>query len=108
MHHWTLGPFCETADTAAITAATPVCDELGSPNLNECVTVKIRFWLIIGKEGADMISFDSHMKVTRKKHFHCTLWSPAHETENTIFWMLAFRSSSVGGLKLYTLPFRIE
>jgi len=33
-HHSTLETFCETADTAAITA-TPVCDKLGSPNLNQ-------------------------------------------------------------------------
>jgi hypothetical protein len=38
MRHSKLGTFCETADTAAITA-TPVCDELGSPNLNQHITV---------------------------------------------------------------------
>jgi hypothetical protein len=38
MHHSKLGTFCETADTAAI-IATPVCDELGSPDLNQHITV---------------------------------------------------------------------
>jgi len=38
MHHSTLGTFCKTSDTAAITA-TPVCDELGSPNLNQHIAV---------------------------------------------------------------------
>ena len=60
MHHWIPGKFCKTADTAAITV-TPVCDELDSQYLNQHITVKIRFWLTVGKEVAEMISFDSHM-----------------------------------------------